>query len=104
MTIYRMLKKGNLPAKKVGGGWRIFKEKIDEIFLAVAIFILLSVSVAGAAEGLVISWDKDGKAYTVNDPKPDLVVNIGTCDEKKDLEACFEAKQKKEEKRYEKES
>lgn len=31
-TIYRMIKRGELPYTKVGGGFRIHKETLEEIF------------------------------------------------------------------------
>jgi len=30
MTVYRLAKKGSLPASKVGGMWRFKKERIDQ--------------------------------------------------------------------------
>lgn len=31
MTIYRWLKRGVIPGFKIGGRWRIHKEKLDEL-------------------------------------------------------------------------
>ena len=29
-TVYRLVRQGRMPARKVGGGWRFYRRRIDE--------------------------------------------------------------------------